>query len=175
MKHVHTGIPPSCWDRCEASVIGVEQRLLCLPISVEKKKKNNSSYLWFQLQPLARRLVQISAGFQAKTVSSWPCGCGSCSAVLFCSASCPEAAPGWSPEPELPAANRQTLLWRGPDMMLPSPLVLFLGARSCRVPEQGRLALLLVGGAGRASAEGDVAVGREGLCSGRENQPGFWK
>lgn len=36
VKHVRMGVPPSCWDRCEASVIGVERRLLHLPTSVEK-------------------------------------------------------------------------------------------------------------------------------------------
>lgn len=36
VKHVCMGVPPSCWDRCEASVIGMERRLLRLPTSVEK-------------------------------------------------------------------------------------------------------------------------------------------
>ena len=91
-----------------------------------------TSDLWLQLEPRARRLVQISTGFQVKTASSWPCG--SCSAGLLQFASSPRAALGWGWEAELSPANRQTLLRRGLEATLPSLLILLRGAGSRWVP-----------------------------------------
>lgn len=96
VKHIHTGILPSCWDRCKVSVISVEQRLLHLPTSVEKPLISSSSSSPLLGGWCRFLLVQISAGFQVKTASSWRSGCGSCSAGLFCFASSPKTALGWS-------------------------------------------------------------------------------
>lgn len=54
VKHVGKGIPPSCWDRCAASVLGAERRLLCLPPSAEKPLILGSS---------SSPLLEAGAGF----------------------------------------------------------------------------------------------------------------
>lgn len=129
VKRVCAGILPSCWDRCEVSVISTELRLLCFSTSAEKPLISSSSsgagadFRWLSSENsfvLAQRL---------QLLLRW----------ALCFASSPRAALGWSSETALSPANRQTLLWRGPGMIPPSLLILLLGARSCRVlgPQAG--------------------------------------